>query len=90
MKQTTAQLLISYASTLNLSDEEYIDVCESISKSVPVDIQEQAWIYTSCPSCHNELSTHYGDGYYSCKEYYERCPYCNQRLNWIEPQRRYR
>lgn len=58
---------------------------KAIKHDMPMKVQIEKWKDTKCPNgCGYELSTDYGDGYYSIDKKIKFCPRCGQRLDWNE------
>lgn len=54
----------------------------TVSRDIPKDVVKGSYEPNTCPHCGGYLGGEdYGDGYYE-NPYYDRCPYCGQKLNY--------
>lgn len=49
-------------------------------------VRNGQWSPVTCPNCGRDLSTHFGDGYYSDNDWLRHCPNeeCHQMLDWTK------
>lgn len=59
-------------------------VISALEKQIPKKPIIKPWSPARCPSCGNELSTYYRDGYYAHRTFMDYCDNkdCLQRLDW--------
>lgn len=54
----------------------------ALQKDIARSVISKPWSPDICPTCGSELSESLGDGYYSHPNFLERCPACQQKLEW--------
>jgi hypothetical protein len=83
--QEVIECLENLKSEISFEENRYsLDVAiKEIGKCIPMKpINNGNWSAKTCPTCGNELSIHFGDGYYKDSICLESCPECRQLLDW--------